>query len=130
MKLSAKYFRPFEVLQRVGNVAYKLKLPVESRIHPVFHVFQLKKKVGQHITTTTSLPLVDVSGSFIVTPIAVLDSRHVLRGNNTTLQLLIHWAGAPVEDSTWEDTNHIHSQFPDFILEDMDLPKKGVLSCN
>ncbi|XP_026459659.1 uncharacterized protein LOC113360359 [Papaver somniferum] len=128
MKLSAKYFGPFEVLQRIGNVAYKLKLPVESRIHPVFHVCQLKKKVGQHITTT--LPPVDTSGSFIVTPIAVLDSRHILRGNNTILQILIQWARAPSEDATWEDANHIHSQFPDFILEDKDLPKEGVLSYN
>ncbi|XP_026396575.1 uncharacterized protein LOC113291234 [Papaver somniferum] len=130
MKLSAKYFGQFEVLQRIGKVAYKLKLPVDSRIHPVFHVSQLKKKIGQHVSTTTSLPLVDPAGSFIITPIAVLDSRYILRGDTTIHQLLIHWAGALVEDATWEDAYHIHSQFPEFILEDKDLQKGRVLSCN
>ncbi|KAL5715388.1 hypothetical protein ACHQM5_017216 [Ranunculus cassubicifolius] len=37
-KLSPKYYGPFEILERVGKVAYRLHLPPESRIHPVFHV--------------------------------------------------------------------------------------------
>ncbi|GKB31446.1 hypothetical protein Tco_0870847, partial [Tanacetum coccineum] len=37
-KLSSKYYGPFKVAERIGEVAYRLKLPSSSQIHPVFHI--------------------------------------------------------------------------------------------
>lgn len=54
-KIAPKYYSPYKVLDRHGSVAYKLELHVGSQVHPVFHVSQLKKSVGD-VSTATKLP--------------------------------------------------------------------------
>lgn len=44
LKLCPRYYGPFEVIKRIGAMAYKLKLPKNSKLYLVFHVFMLKKR--------------------------------------------------------------------------------------
>uniref|UniRef100_A0A2P2QWZ6 Tf2-1-like SH3-like domain-containing protein n=1 Tax=Rhizophora mucronata TaxID=61149 RepID=A0A2P2QWZ6_RHIMU len=50
LKLTLKFYRPYRVLDRIGTVTYRLALPPNNSVHPVFHVSLLKKATGDHIT--------------------------------------------------------------------------------
>ena len=56
LKLSLRYYRPFQVIQKIGKVAYKIDLPLDSQIFPIFHVSYLKKKLGAQTTPTHHHP--------------------------------------------------------------------------
>ena len=56
-------------------MAYELELPPESEIHNVFHVFNLKKTLGQHIAPSTELPPLDDEGLLILIPERIIQTR-------------------------------------------------------
>lgn len=56
-KLSAKFYGPFQITERIGHVAYHIALPSSSRVHPVFHVSQFNKRHGS--TSILTLPIPD-----------------------------------------------------------------------
>lgn len=74
------------MLQKIGQVAYKLDLPTGSLIHPVFHVSLLKKRVGSKYFVSTELLRLGTEGQFIVYPIAILDRRTIKRRNVAVVQ--------------------------------------------
>ena len=80
-KLSPRYIGPFEVLERVGIVAYRFALPSSlSSVHDVFHVSMLRKYTSDptHVVDWGEL-LVDTYGTFDEGPVRIMDSRdHVL----------------------------------------------------
>lgn len=117
-KLSIRYFGPFQIEDRVGAVAYCLKLPEGSRIHSVFHVSLLKKRVGDDTPTSGTLPPMQSNGLLRLCPAYILDSRHVLHNGARVLEFWVQWRGLPVEEAKWENAKQLQTSFPDVNLED------------
>ena len=76
-KLSPRFIRPFEILERVGNVAYRLALPPSmSGVHEVFHVSMLRRYTPDptHVMDWGEIE-VDTDGTFDEGPVCIMDSR-------------------------------------------------------
>lgn len=100
LKLASKFYGPYRVLQLIGKVACKLLLPAGIGIHPVFHVSQLKKHVGDRALPNPSLPLVDAEGRIKIELVAILQRRLVPRRNEPVVQWLIQWLNLSPDDTT------------------------------
>nr|GEZ30878.1 reverse transcriptase [Tanacetum cinerariifolium] len=96
---------------RVGQVAYKLKLPDSSQIHNVFHISQLKKYRGE-VSQSRDLLICDEQGVMKVEPVAILDRRLAKRGNVAAVFVLVQLENRSKVDATWEPTEQIQKNFP------------------
>ncbi|KAA0057268.1 Ty3/gypsy retrotransposon protein [Cucumis melo var. makuwa] len=123
-KLTPKYFGPYKIIERIGAVAYKLELPSTAAIHPVFHVSQLKKAVGNIKETQRLDPYVNECHEWITQP----EEVYAYRKNQATKEweVLVSWKGLPPHEATWENCADLKVQFPEFHLEDkVDLEEES-----
>jgi hypothetical protein len=101
-KLKPRFYGPYRIMRRVGEVAYELEIPKGRNIHNVFHVSCLKKKMGQFISTSEELPPLDEEGQLELVLEEVLEFRERKLRSRVIRECLIRWRGLPVEDATWE----------------------------
>lgn len=101
-KLKPRFYGPYRVIRRVGQVAYELELPQGSKIHNIFHVSCLKKALGSQVTATEELPPTDDEGHLVLQPEAIIDVREKQLRNRTVREFLVRWKNLSDEDATWE----------------------------
>jgi hypothetical protein len=94
-------------------VAYRLELPVESKIHDVFHVSQLKPFLADYTPVYSELPVTTDLQAAAATLEQILDRWLVRKGNATIPQVLIKWSNIPEASSTWEDYHVLRKRFPE-----------------
>ena len=104
------------MLAKIGTVAYRLQLPADSRIHPVFHVSLLRAALGPCQQVSVLPPDLTEDLEWLLTPKNFLDIHPGT--NKTPPQALIKWTNMSESEATWEDFPALQQQFPHFHLED------------
>ncbi|XP_070025033.1 uncharacterized protein [Nicotiana sylvestris] len=112
-KLSPRFNGPFEILDRVGYVAYKLTLlPSLSAVHPVFHVSMLRKYHGDpfHVLDFSTVQL-DKELTYEEEPVAILDRQVRQLRSKKFPSVPIQWRGQPTEAATWQSESDMRSRY-------------------
>nr|GFC87940.1 putative reverse transcriptase domain-containing protein [Tanacetum cinerariifolium] len=113
-KLNPRYVGPFKVLERVGDVAYKLDLLKElSRVHNTFHVSNLKKC---HADEPLAIPLDGLHFAdklhFVEEPVEIMD-REVKRLKQSQISLVkVRWNSRRGLEFTWEREDQFRKKYP------------------
>ncbi|XP_074299847.1 uncharacterized protein LOC141631020 [Silene latifolia] len=113
-KLSQKYIGPYDILDRVGEVAYRLALPPAlEKVHNVFHVSHLRKYVSDptHVLAAETVEI-DENLSYVEVAKEILDSK-VRKTRNSEIALVkVLWSNHNVEEATWEAEAEIKEKYP------------------
>ena len=118
-KLSPRFIGPFEILERIGTVAYMLALPPSmSGVHEVFHVSMLRKYTPDpaHVVDWGQIE-VDTDETFEEGPVCIVDSRDQVLRRKTVRLVRVLWRHYGVEESTWEYEDTMRATYP-FLFRD------------
>jgi len=102
-KLAARYCGPFEILERIGTIAYMLAVLTSMCIHSVFHVSFLTKYVldVNHVIDWNVIQ-VEQEGDFRVQHVCILDWKTNHFQNQVVGIVNAQWNWYGPEDATWE----------------------------
>ncbi|XP_058220833.1 uncharacterized protein LOC131331039 [Rhododendron vialii] len=113
-KLSLCFIGLFDIIEKIGEVAYRLALPPRlSGVHDVFHVSMLRKYEPDpsHVLEWSELEL-EADVSYGEEPIRILDSREqALRGKTIPLVRVL-WSTLGKDESTWEKEDEVREKYP------------------
>nr|GFA41883.1 putative reverse transcriptase domain-containing protein [Tanacetum cinerariifolium] len=114
--------RPFEVLERIGSVAYRLRLPQElNGVHDTLHVLNLKKCLAN---ASLHVPLedirVDKTLCFVEEPVEIMDRevKKLKRGRISIVKVC--WNSKRGLEYTWEQEDFMKSKYPNLFAERID----------
>ena len=118
-KLSPRFIGPFEILERVGKVAYRLVLqPNMTGVHEAFHVSMLRRYTPDpaHVVDWGQIEI-DTDGTFEEGPGCIVCSRDQVLRRKTVRLVRVLWRHCGVEESTWERKDTIRATYP-FLFRD------------
>ena len=118
-KLSPRFVGPFEILDRVGNLAYRVALPPDwEQMHNVFHVSLLRRYVRDpsHVIQYERVqPSADLSYEEV--PVEILDRREQKLRTKVVPLVKVLWRNHAVEEATWELEETMRAKYPELFIE-------------
>ncbi|GKB53128.1 putative reverse transcriptase domain-containing protein [Tanacetum coccineum] len=117
-KLALRYVGPFEILERIGPVAYKLRFPKElSEVHDIFHVLNLKKCLAD---ANLHVPLDEIKINktlhFVEEPVEIMD-REVKTLKCSKIPIVkVYWSSRRGPEFTWECEDHMKARYPQLFV--------------
>ena len=116
-KLSPRFVGPFEVLERVGKVAYRIALPPAlSGIHIIFHKSMLRKYIPDlsHVLSYKPLQIRD-DLSYEENLVEILDHKEQVLCNRPISWVKVLWKNHSVKEASWECEDGILSRYPNLF---------------
>ena len=112
-KLSLRYIRPFQILERRGEVAYQLEQPAHlSDVHNVFYISPLKKCLRVH---EEQLPLeglnVQDDLTYIEYPTKIIETAARITRNKVIKMCKVQWSHLSEDEATWERDDELKDEF-------------------
>ena len=118
-KLSPRFIGSYEVIEKVGPVAYKLALPQElEKIHNVFHVSMLRRYRSDpsHVVSSETIEL-RPDLTYEEEPVEIL-AQEVKELRNKRIPLVkVLWRNHKTEEATWEGEEVMQHQYPQLFNE-------------
>eukprot|EP00253_Pinus_taeda_P013472 PITA_13472 len=116
-KLAPRYCGPFQILARIGPVAYQLTLPSHIRVHNVLHVSVLKKYVydPKYVIKWQDIQ-VEPEGELRVELLSILNRREVTLWKQDITQVKVQWQYFGPDEATWEDEELMKRTYPGLFI--------------
>ncbi|GKB01007.1 putative reverse transcriptase domain-containing protein [Tanacetum coccineum] len=119
-KLTPRFVRGFEIIEKVGHVAYRLDLPEElNGVHDTFHVSNLKKCLAD---PTLQVPLdeirIDDKLNFIEEPMEILEREFKKLKRSRTAIVKVRWNSKRGPEYTWEREDKMKLKYPHLFSDD------------
>lgn len=112
--MSPRYVGPYEIIERIRNVAYRLALPSDfENVHLVFHVSMLRKYLHDpsHVIQPQAVQL-DETLSYEEILVAILDKQVKKLRSKEIPSLKVLWRNHSYKEATWEVEDEVRSRYP------------------
>ncbi|XP_073121998.1 uncharacterized protein [Henckelia pumila] len=126
-KLAPRFIGPFEILDRVGALAYRVTLPPNlDGVHNVFNVSMLRKYVSNpsHVLSMEPLQL-SPHMTNEERPIRILDRQERRLRNKSIPMVKVRWQNHSDEEATWEAEADIRTRYPELFGDDFYFEAEG-----